>query len=472
MFGSNGHISQPESIRHSFVTRESYANLRTINGKCITRTNALSHINLHQSILRNINGLVITSDGNQQTQVDKNFVNISEEILENSCLHLNHYAIQSWEWFSNVKMTRGAADSQYCDNIRNESYFKAYDYNVVFDDSIKYNMLNKYFSEIDCTIENVCEKHINSNYRYIDIDFDNNGNQGLFNKIIYLSGVVRFCLKNNNIRLVEPLYKIGVNHHTLDNKGILFSDIFDIDFFNKKMENIFYMIPKKDISKYNLNVEILPHDYANIYGWNIEHGEYIDVATNMNKISIDDNILLKILDALKLNNANLMLLKKELEILCDNYNAIHMRIENDWPGPWNKINSNQIIDLYKKSNIYDRNNSMFFSTGESHNEIRQSFNNINVKNHTFESEHLLYDLKTAISYTICLLSNTFISHTYSTFSSLITMQRELIYKNANNYSYNPNSIYKRLDKGLNYKKTTETGKDASTYVEVVNILPI
>jgi len=61
-----------------------------------------------------------------------------------------------------------------------------------------------------------------------------------------------------------------------------------------------------------------------------------------------------------------------------------------------------------------------------------------------------------------LLSNTFISHTDSTFSSLITMQRELIYKNGNNYSYNVNSIYKRVDKGLNYKKVHNTFKDAST----------
>ena len=91
-------------------------------------------------------------------------------------------------------------------------------------------------------------------------------------------------MKNENIRLVEPLYKIGINHHTLDSRGILFSDIFDIDFFNKKMENIFYMIPKKDVSIYNLNVETLSSHYANVYGWNIEHGEYIDVATSMNKI--------------------------------------------------------------------------------------------------------------------------------------------------------------------------------------------
>ena len=232
------------------------------------------------------------------------------------------------------------------------------------------------------------------------------------------------------------------------------------------------MIPKKDVSIYKLNVEILPHDYANIYGWNIEHAEYIDVATSMNKISIEDNILLKVLDALKLNKSNMIILKKELDILGDNYNAIHMRIEDDWPSQWNKVNSEKIVLLYKKSNIYDSNHSMFFSTGENHNAIHNQFNKINVKNHTFKSLNLLYDLKAAISYTICLLSNTFISHTDSTFSSLITMQRELIYKNDNNYSYNVNSIYKRVDKGLNYKKVHDTFKDASTYVEIVNYLVI
>jgi hypothetical protein len=50
------------------------------------------------------------------------------------------------------------------------------------------------------------------------------------------------------------------------------------------------------------------------------------------------------------------------------------------------------------------------------------------------------------------------------------MQRELIYKNTKNYSYDIVSIYKRLDKGLNYKKLVETNKDAKTYVEIVSSL--
>ena len=337
--------------------------------------------------------------------------------------------------------------------------------------------MEKYFQEIDCDIENVYEKHYNPNIyknaeiKYINIDYDNNGHQGLFNKLIYLSGLVRFCLKYVNIRIVEPLYKIGVNHHTVCDKGILFSEIFNIDFFNKKMENLFYMVPRNDVSKYKLNIIELPHKYANIYGWNIEHNDYINKATNMNKISINDNILIKVLDALKLNNSNMNILKKELNLLGNNYNAIHMRTETDWPGSWEKNSNDLIVDLYKKSTIYDSKTPLFFSTGEAHNEIKHKFSKINVTSHTYVSSELLYDLKTAISYTLCLLSDTFISHTYSTFSSLITMQRELIYKNNKNYSYDSNSIYKRLDKGLNYKKVIETNKDAKTYVEIVSFLP-
>lgn len=330
--------------------------------------------------------------------------------------------------------------------------------------------MEQYSKFLNCYIESAREKNIGDRFRYINIDFDNNGNQGLFNKIIYLSGVVRFCIKNANVRLVEPLYKIGVNHHTVDSRGIWFSEIFDIDFFNKKMENIFYMVPQKDVIQYNLNVEQLSHAYANTYGWNIEHNEYIDLATNMNKISISDNILLKVMDALRLNSENMIILKRELSNLKNNYNAIHMRSESDWPGCWEKTPNDLLIQLYKNSSIFDENKPIFFSTGESHDQIKQSFNSIGIRNSTFESSDLLYDLKTAISYTICLLSDTFISHTYSTFSSLITMQRELSYKNDKNYSYNSSHIYRRVDRGLNYKKVNETGKNASTYVEISEIL--
>ena len=135
MFGSNGHVNQTENIIHCFLRRNAYDGRTLINGKCITRTKHLGRIGIHQSHT-NANGLIITSDGNVKQNNDHNFVYTSEETLKKSSLHLNHYAIQSWEFFSKIKMTRGDASSLTTDHIRDKSYFDAYDNNIVLDDEL------------------------------------------------------------------------------------------------------------------------------------------------------------------------------------------------------------------------------------------------------------------------------------------------------------------------------------------------
>jgi hypothetical protein len=135
IFGSNGHINQTENIIHYFLKRNIYDNRVLINGKCITRTKKLKKIDVHKS-RTNANGLIITSDGNVKEHDDNNFVYTSEEMLKDSCLHLNHYAIQSWEFFSKIKMTRGDSSSSSSDHIRNKKYFDDYDNNIVLDDEL------------------------------------------------------------------------------------------------------------------------------------------------------------------------------------------------------------------------------------------------------------------------------------------------------------------------------------------------
>ena len=56
---------------------------------------------------------------------------------ENILVQLNHYPIQSLEFFKKVKMTRG--DSNYIDlkNFRDMNYFKEYDYREVQDEILK-----------------------------------------------------------------------------------------------------------------------------------------------------------------------------------------------------------------------------------------------------------------------------------------------------------------------------------------------
>jgi hypothetical protein len=128
MFGSNGHIKQPESIVHGFTRRIEYNN-KLFDEKSICRTYNLKKLKIHS---HEQNGKLIFLP---------EFT--SEKILKNSPLHLNHYAIQSWDWFKKIKMTRGACDSINSDNVRDENYFKKYDNNDIIDTELS-NIIRDY----------------------------------------------------------------------------------------------------------------------------------------------------------------------------------------------------------------------------------------------------------------------------------------------------------------------------------------
>jgi hypothetical protein len=53
----------------------------------------------------------------------------SEYVLQNSALNLNHYAIQSLDWYTRVKMTRGDVSDAAEDNSRDLATFLRYDRN-------------------------------------------------------------------------------------------------------------------------------------------------------------------------------------------------------------------------------------------------------------------------------------------------------------------------------------------------------
>lgn len=464
LFGSNNYINQPDNVIKHFNRRAIYDSIRINQGmkdcncslnKSIVNSNALIRFGMHHHIIQKNFNIINSNNEQVNPNSDINFSMINEKILDKSNLHLNHYAIQSFNWFKNIKCTRGDAAN---DKIqRDEKYFKDFDScsNEKLDNELyKKTIKNKYLiftnEKKDYTFPKLSPKK-----RYIDIDFDNNGHQGLFNKIIYLSGVVRYCKKNKDVVLIEPRYKIGVNHHSLG-KPIDFSGIFDIYFFNKHMEkHNFRLITRSEIDKYNKNnkdkiiIENLNHDYANIYGWNIEHQEYIYPAVELKTLSIYDNILLDVMKSLKLTKNNLELLNNIINK--KDYNAIHMRIEKDWPNGWEKYNSDEIIKMLAECKLIEKKN-IFFSVGNNHSKVNNNLSKHYGENFYFEDNTMPYDLKSALSYMICLLSDSFISHTYSTFSSLITMQRELQFLNSNNYYYNSGSIKTRKDKGLMYKK--------------------
>jgi glycosyltransferase involved in cell wall biosynthesis len=137
MFGSSGHKQQPENVVSSFTWRRK--NGLTVEFKSIVRTKAVKELIIHEHIL--LPGFESIKYGNLPT----------EESLRNSPIRLNHYAIQSWDFFNNVKMKRGDVVAQILNSVRNEKYFKDYDHKDLQDfdliDKKKENlrlMLEKY----------------------------------------------------------------------------------------------------------------------------------------------------------------------------------------------------------------------------------------------------------------------------------------------------------------------------------------
>jgi len=63
--------------------------------------------------------------------------------LESAHLHLNHYQVQSQDFWTRVKMTRGDADHHGWDHMRNLHYFYQRDKNLVLDDELLHKKLPK-----------------------------------------------------------------------------------------------------------------------------------------------------------------------------------------------------------------------------------------------------------------------------------------------------------------------------------------
>jgi hypothetical protein len=131
MYGSNGFIEQPDSVIQNFNVRQEYTSYEINNFKCtdfikcIVRGNKLKRLDIHNSYLID-----------DSTHINS-FKQKTEEDLTNMNIHLNHYAIQSLEYFKNVKMTRGAADQLASEHVRNMEYFQKYDHKDIIDEELK-----------------------------------------------------------------------------------------------------------------------------------------------------------------------------------------------------------------------------------------------------------------------------------------------------------------------------------------------
>jgi len=126
MFGSSGHTEQPQSVVKSFTKRTLYENSASSLVKCIVRTRYLEKLDIHSHQTTNSNYItsVDPSSSTSSSVSNKTHSTINEQVLHDSCLHLNHYAIQSLQWFLHVKAKRGDATTN--TNVRNMDYFHEY----------------------------------------------------------------------------------------------------------------------------------------------------------------------------------------------------------------------------------------------------------------------------------------------------------------------------------------------------------
>jgi hypothetical protein len=108
MFGSRDEYEHPESIRLAFFDRDKELH---DNGKSIVKCSKVVNLDIHfHSYVENCN--ILTDNDN---------------------IHLNHYFLQSKEYFDKIKKTRGDAVQKASDNVRNDEYFKRRDYRDVKD---------------------------------------------------------------------------------------------------------------------------------------------------------------------------------------------------------------------------------------------------------------------------------------------------------------------------------------------------
>jgi hypothetical protein len=136
MFGSSGHIKQPKSIIQGFTHRKKYGDIDPfVFVKTIIRSKTLLKMNIHTHHTTNNKNLDVIKPDNELVIPA---LLISEKLLESSHLHLNHYIIQSWDWYTTVKMKRGSAAKKQNDKHKKSiDYFKIRDTNELLDTELK-----------------------------------------------------------------------------------------------------------------------------------------------------------------------------------------------------------------------------------------------------------------------------------------------------------------------------------------------
>lgn len=135
-FGSNGHVTQPSSIVAGF-TRRAFLTTHTdqyYSFKSLVRTSALVALGIHRHEVRGPTVRISWSS----LGADEGSGARTSCTAENTIMFLiNHYSIQSEEYWRDVKMTRGDVNRWHTPVARDMAWFHAFDRNETDDYALR-----------------------------------------------------------------------------------------------------------------------------------------------------------------------------------------------------------------------------------------------------------------------------------------------------------------------------------------------
>ena len=145
LFGSSGLKKQPVSVIQNFIHRKKFPKISTHNNlservifiKTISRGSHFQKIGLHNSVITNLHQSFPVRKISSDSRMLGEITLMIEPLLKTHSLHLNHYRIQSWEFYKKVKMTRGDGAFKGFNNIRTRKYFQIHDYNDMKDTELR-----------------------------------------------------------------------------------------------------------------------------------------------------------------------------------------------------------------------------------------------------------------------------------------------------------------------------------------------
>ena len=277
------------------------------------------------------------------------------------------------------------------------------------------------------------------NGKYLKIELKG----GLCNKLHCLFSACDIALKTNCI-LIEPFFGWK--------EEILFSDIYDIDYFNEIMGQYNnqqqIMLPRNKLNDSVKKSKIITN-LVSLWEYSNKELAIERLYCSINK----DSTKLKVLKALKLKSEFEELVSENTTNL---FTAIQVRIESDWVEYANKmtVEENETLlinkeELLKMMSNFNIEGDLFFTSGENHQEIAKTFEKLGIVPFYFYNSNYEYEINAAINFEICCKAHIFIGLSRSSYSNLIALKRAAILNNDNSFIYNLNNeILRRVDKGL------------------------